>query len=173
MKKVLSIVAFLALSISMMAGIHSYAPSSVLASGKWVKIRVSETGVCQMSFSEIQSAGLDPQQLRVFGYGGAQKLQDFSKPNIDDLPQVPVYVGDGYVLFWTAPKGKDWRDQATKYVVYRFAQGEKQDLNDPTKICAITEQTFFKLPYENGKEKTMPMITLRVSTLASTFCAAP
>ena len=100
MKKVLSIVAFLALSISMMAGIHSYAPSSVLASGKWVKIRVSETGVCRMSFSEIQSAGLDPQQLRVFGYGGAQKLQDFSKPNIDDLPQVPVYVGDGYVLFW-------------------------------------------------------------------------
>jgi hypothetical protein len=54
---------------------------------------------------------------------------------------------------------KDWRDQATKYVVYRFAQGEKQDLNDPTKICAITEQTFFKLPYENGKEKTVYVVT--------------
>ena len=71
----------------------------------------------------------------------------------------PVWTSDGYVLFWTAPKSKDWRDQATKYVVYRFAQGEKQDLNDPTKICAITEQTFFKLPYENGKEKTVYVVT--------------
>ncbi|MBO7645769.1 MAG: hypothetical protein J6S52_02020, partial [Prevotella sp.] len=60
---------------------------------------------------------------------------------------------------WTAPKSKDWRDQATKYVVYRFAQGEKQDLNDPTKIFAITEQTFFKLPYENGKVKTVYVVT--------------
>ena len=83
-----------------MAGIHSYAERSVLADGHWVKIRVSESGVCRMSFSELRSAGLEPSQVRVFGYGGAQKEQDFSKPNIDDLPQVPVYVGEDYILFY-------------------------------------------------------------------------
>ena len=100
MRKIVSIVAILAMSLSMMAGIHTYVDNSVLNSGKWVKIRVSESGVCRMSFSELERAGLNPSELRVFGYGGAQKLQDFSKTNIDDLPQVPVYVGKDFVLFW-------------------------------------------------------------------------
>ena len=99
MRKILSIL-LIALSLPMMAGIHSYADQSVLAEGKWVKIRVSETGVCRMSFSELQNAGLNPQQLRVFGYGGAQLAQDFTKKKIDDLPQVPVFVGSDYVLFY-------------------------------------------------------------------------
>lgn len=88
------------MSLPMMAGIHSYAERSVLADGHWVKIRVSESGVCRMSFSELRSAGLEPSQVRVFGYGGAQKEQDFSKRNIDDLPQVPVFVGEDYILFY-------------------------------------------------------------------------
>ena len=99
MRKLITIV-LLALSLPMLAGIHSYVEQSKLADGKWVKIRVSETGVCRMSFSEIQSAGLNPQQLRVFGYGGAQLEQNFLRDKIDDLPQVPVYVGTDYVLFW-------------------------------------------------------------------------
>ena len=100
MKKFVSIVAALVLSLTMSAGVHSYTSHSVLESGKWVKIRVSETGVCRMSFDELQSAGLNPSALRVFGYGGAQLEQSFQKPKIDDLPQVPVYFGSDYVLFY-------------------------------------------------------------------------
>ena len=100
MKKILFIAFWVLVSLPMMAGIHSYAERSVLADGHWVKIRVSESGVCRMSFSELRGAGLEPSQVRVFGYGGAQKEQDFSKPNIDDLPQVPVYVGEDYILFY-------------------------------------------------------------------------
>lgn len=100
MKKILFIAFWVLVSLPMMAGIHSYAERSVLADGRWVKIRVSESGVCRMSFSELRSAGLEPSQVRVFGYGGAQKEQDFSKRNIDDLPQVPVYVGEDYILFY-------------------------------------------------------------------------
>ena len=100
MKKILFIAFWVLVSLPMMAGIHSYAERSVLADGHWVKIRVSESGVCRMSFSELRSAGLEPSQVRVFGYGGAQKEQDFSKRNIDDLPQVPVYVGEDYILFY-------------------------------------------------------------------------
>jgi len=100
MKKYLYILILLWLSLPMMAGIHTYVDQSVLSSGHWIKIRVSESGVCRMSFSQLQQAGLNPQQLRVFGYGGAMLDQDFMNDKIDDLPQVPVYVGDGYVLFW-------------------------------------------------------------------------
>ena len=100
MRRHLYILILLWLSLPMLAGIHTYTEQSVLSSGHWVKIRVSESGVCRMSFSQLQQAGLNPQQLRVFGYGGAMLSQDFTADKIDDLPQVPVYVGDSYVLFW-------------------------------------------------------------------------
>ena len=65
----------------------------------------------------------------------------------------PIWTSDGYVLFWTAPKGKDWEDEAVKFVIYRFAPGEKVDTNDPSKIVAITATNFYKLPYADGKKK--------------------
>ncbi len=70
-----------------------------------------------------------------------------------------LWTSDGYVLFWTAPKGKDWQDQATKYVVYRFSKGEKINLDDPTKIQAITDKTHYLLPYADGKTSYTYVIT--------------
>ena len=64
-----------------------------------------------------------------------------------------IWTSDGYVLFWTAPKGKNWQDEAVKYVVYRFAANEKVDINDPSKIVAVTAATYCKLPYNDGKQK--------------------
>ena len=100
MRKLTTLFILLAMSLSMWAGIHTYTDTSVLKEGKWVKIRVSESGVCRMSFSQLRDAGLEPTQLRVYGFGGALLAQDFTKAKIDDLPQVPVYVGADYVLFW-------------------------------------------------------------------------
>jgi len=71
----------------------------------------------------------------------------------------PVWTADGYILFWTAPKGKGWKDEAVKYVVYRFGQKEKVNIADATKIVAITQQTFLKLPYDNGKTKYTYVVT--------------
>ena len=114
MRRLITII-LTALCLPLMAGIHSYAPNSVLSEGKWVKIRVSESGVCRMSFSDLRDAGLDPSLLRVFGYGGTQKTQDFLKPNIDDLPQVPVYIGENFVLFYVqGPIG--WTYNGSRFV---------------------------------------------------------
>ena len=71
----------------------------------------------------------------------------------------PVWTSDGYLLFWTAPKGKGWRDEAVKYVVYRFGAKEKVNTADPSKIVAITTQTFLKLPYDFGKTKYTYVVT--------------
>ena len=71
----------------------------------------------------------------------------------------PVWTSDGYMLFWTAPKGKDWHGTAVSYVVYRFAKGQKQDINDASKIVTVTTNTFCQLPYVKGKDKYTYYVT--------------
>lgn len=99
MRKLILLISLI-LCLPMIAGIHSYVNTSVLSEGHWVKIRVSESGICRMTFDELRRAGIDPSNVQVFGYGGAQKEQDFTKTNIDDLPQVPIYKGEDYILFY-------------------------------------------------------------------------
>ena len=48
------------------------------------------------------------------------------------------------VLFWSKPKGKGWKDEAVKYVVYRFDDG-KVNIGDASKIVGITSDCFYKL----------------------------
>lgn len=71
----------------------------------------------------------------------------------------PVWTSLGYVLFWTAPKGKGWENEARQYVVYRFAHGERVNLNDASKIAAVTDKTYFELPYVDGKTKYTYVVT--------------
>lgn len=70
-----------------------------------------------------------------------------------------VWTEDGYMLFWTAPKTKNEIDRAAHYVVYRFDKKEKVNLDDPSHIVSITQNTFFRLPYENGKTTYRYVIT--------------
>ncbi len=49
------------------------------------------------------------------------------------------------VLFWTAPKGSGWKDEAVRYVVYRFDAGEPLDINDPSKMVTITTQSHYEV----------------------------
>ena len=71
----------------------------------------------------------------------------------------PVWTSDGLILFWTAPKAKTWGDEAVRYVVYRFDKKEKINLDDPTKIVAITSKTSLPLPYEKGKKHFVYVVT--------------
>ena len=71
----------------------------------------------------------------------------------------PVWMEDGYILCWTAPKARHEMDRAIQYVVYRFAKGEKRNLDDPSKIVTITRDTFYKLPYEDGKTTYYYVVT--------------
>ena len=49
------------------------------------------------------------------------------------------------VLCWTKPRGKGWKKEAVKYVVYRFNTGETVNLDDEKHILSITSQNFFRL----------------------------
>ena len=88
---------------------HTYANQSVLANGKFIKIRISDSGVYKLTYSDLSSMGIDPANVKIFGYGGALLEQSFSLPNIDDLPEIPIYMNKGsdgvfnsgdYILFY-------------------------------------------------------------------------
>lgn len=70
-----------------------------------------------------------------------------------------VWTYEGPVLFWTAPKAKSEMDEAVQYVVYSFEKGEKVDLEDPSHIMAITRDSFYTLPYDDGKTKYKYVVT--------------
>ena len=59
---------------------------------------------------------------------------------------MPLVIDNDLVLFWKAPSGKDWKNKAEKYVVYKFDKGEKVNISDPSKIVTITTDEYYKLP---------------------------
>lgn len=79
-----------------------YTPTSVLSTGRWVKIRVSESGIHQITHEQLREWGFeDPAAVTVYGFGGvagAAELLDESVP--DDLPQQPVIYRDDRLLFY-------------------------------------------------------------------------
>ena len=70
-----------------------------------------------------------------------------------------VWTEDGYMLFWTPPKAKDEMDRAVQYVVYRFGDKEKVNIDDASHIVAVTSNNFYKLPYKDGKNKYRYVVT--------------
>lgn len=124
MKRTSWIVLFLCIAGSITAGIHSYATRSVLADGNFVKIKVAESGVVRITYDELRQMGLTPENVRVFGYGGAMLSQNFLLPKIDDLPAVPFYMEKGsdgkfgqgdYILFY-AQGPVSWRYTGTRFI---------------------------------------------------------
>ncbi len=79
-----------------------YADSSKLASVRWVKVRVSESGLYQITADDARRWGLssDLSRLRVAGYGGAQLSERLSSDLPDDLPAVAVSRENNRIVFY-------------------------------------------------------------------------
>ena len=82
----------------------SYSSSSVLASGAWAKIRVSESGICRLTSDVVSQAGFsDISKVRIYGFGGALVPEQLTQEWIaghDDLPEVAVCPKDGQLYFY-------------------------------------------------------------------------
>ncbi len=101
MSKIIYIIVALTISAMARANVSDYADKSVLSEGKWVKIRINETGFYKITYSELKDMGFsDPEKISVYGYGGWPMEEDFSKAEyIDDLPPVALWRGPDYILF--------------------------------------------------------------------------
>ena len=57
---------------SLVAQVNRYAAHSKLAEGRWVKIRIAETGIHELTDSLLLQAGFShPDRVKIYGYGGA------------------------------------------------------------------------------------------------------
>ena len=81
-----------------------YADNSVLASGKWVKIRVPSSGIYQLNDALVRQAGFsDLSKVRLYGYGGAMQNEQLLASELsatDDLKEVPTCTVGGRRLFY-------------------------------------------------------------------------
>lgn len=91
---------------------HTYADNSVLSTGKFVKIKVANSGVYKLTFEDLNSMGITPANVRIFGYGGAVLEQSFSVAKLDDLPELSIHM----------EKGSDGVFNAGDYILF-YAQG--------------------------------------------------
>ena len=80
-----------------------YAAHSVLATGRWAKIRVPATGIYEITDALIRRAGFsDMSRVKVYGYGGALLSEVLSGEDLaahDDLKEVATCTVDGRRLF--------------------------------------------------------------------------
>jgi len=87
--------------------------SSVLASGKWFKIRIDKSGVYKLTYNDLKSMGFpvdgDPANIALYGNGGGVLPEKNNTPRPAGLTENPIEVVDGgdgsfdagdYILFY-------------------------------------------------------------------------
>lgn len=75
-------------------GIHTFKESSVLSRGKWVKISVPNTGIYQITYSELEKMGFSsPSKVSLYGIGGEILNEKFNVNHYDDLSRTP-FIND-------------------------------------------------------------------------------
>lgn len=132
-----------------------WAAHSVLASGKWVKIRVSAEGVYELTESKLRQMGFnDIHRVKVFGYGGRPLPEDWtfgtSQAVPDDLCEIPLYAKSGALLFfaeglvrwhWNTSLNQ-WTHQANPYSRYSYyfvTEGDNPKRMQPLAAAAAGE----------------------------------
>ncbi len=112
MKKLLLVLVF-SLVITFSYGQNSKI-NSVLSTGYWYKITVSETGFYKLTYDDMVAMGFDlstliPANIRIYGNGGGMLPMPIDEPRYDDLMETAIRVTgeeDGvfdpedYVLFY-------------------------------------------------------------------------
>lgn len=82
---------------------NRYAQHSVLASGTWKTIHITEDGMYSLSPAFLAQMGFEnPDNVHLYGYGGHQQSHLLNADNdFDDLEEVPLYrAPNGNLLFW-------------------------------------------------------------------------
>lgn len=122
------------------AGGSRYAAHSVLASGRWVKIRVPSSGVYEVSAALARKAGFaDLSKVKVYGYGGNlqnERLDGNELQALDDLKEVATCTVNGRRLFyangpvtWSSNTAtRRTRNPYSDYGYYFLTSGEAEPL---------------------------------------------
>jgi len=134
-------------------GAIPHADSSVLAHGKWYKIVITQTGIHQVTFQDLQAMGIDPSTLdvnkiRLFGNGSGMLPEVNSAPRIDDLREICIQVEDG----------GDGHFDATDYFLFYGESADKWTFEYLTRFYShqrnlYSDSTYYYLNFEQGAGK--------------------
>lgn len=111
----------------------TYAANSVLATGTWYKIGVTQTGFYKIDYSFLSSMGLtpsiiNPANIRIFGNGGHMLSENNSDPRADDLIENAISVTSAtgtsfgtndYVIFYGVGTTNWFRDSANQRFIHQ------------------------------------------------------
>lgn len=148
-----------------------WASNSVLATGNWVKVRVKDEGIYQLTAENIKKMGFnDLSKVKVYGYGGLLQPEKFEFPAVDektvqnnvpdDLVEVPTLMTDnGRLLFWAEGTTRLNWDNTNKcytalpnhyssYSYYFVTENDSPRLNVETLTDeVVSTNTFSSVPY--------------------------
>ncbi len=85
----------------------AWAQDAVLATGKWYKIGVTQSGIHKLTAADLEKAGVpmagvNPQNLRLYGNGGAMLPQPNATPRPQDLTENAIFVSGEADAQWNA-----------------------------------------------------------------------
>ena len=137
-----------------------YKTSSVLSTGDWYRIGVTQNGVHKLDFDFFKNIGIDlnktnPATIQVYGNGGAMLPQPNATPRTDDLVECPIYASgteDG-----TFDKGDYLLFYALGVDSWKYQPNNKQFVHTKN-LYADTAYYFITTGQQTGK---------RVATMAS------
>ncbi len=91
--------------------------NSILASGKWIKINIYESGMYRLTFDQLRNIGIDnPQNLRIFGNATGLLSYKNSDSRPDDLTENKISIADNQVIFYA--QGPDRWDFNVSYNLF-------------------------------------------------------
>ncbi len=145
-----------------------YANHSVLASGRWIRIKIPADGIYQLSYAQLTALGFsNPASVRVFGQGGAMLPYENDQPRLDDLPENAVFFEKGadgvfnqgdYLLFYGKGPGTwvyDSVNQEFTHNPHLYAESSVYFLTD--------------LPGTGKQVQTLPSTTLPATQIVTRF----
>jgi len=133
----------------------SFVNSSVLQSGKWVKIAVDTTAIYKITYSQLINMGIsNPENIRVYGSGGGMLPKMNSENSTDDLPNNSIYMNKGtdgvfnsgdFILFYAkGPRSWKFDESSNEFVHENHLYSDfsyyflSSDMGNPTLIQSIS-----------------------------------
>ncbi len=97
-----------------------YAEHSLLASGRWVKIRVNNAGIYELTKSKLSSLGFkNPSKVRLYGYNLPLLPETNIEKISDDLTEIPLWHKEnGALLFYSCGTTRWTRSQKASEFIH-------------------------------------------------------
>lgn len=125
-----------------------FAASSALASGKWAKVKVEQSGLQFISTSTLRQLGFqDPAKVNVYGFGGRLIPETLSADDPDDLPVLPVLRSADGIRFF-----------GFNHIRWDYSEGKANSLTFTHQMQPYAEESWYFLSDKPTEEYAFPSL---------------